>query len=102
MEHLSNESEPRTQLAFTEHHGIETDMTGCRSWNCWYEDRQYALWEINYESPDALGAELPYYRLNWRSYNKERAIEDWVEWQHVGDFCDFDTAVESARTHAGL
>jgi hypothetical protein len=98
------EQEPRKKprLEFTEHHGIETDMTGCRSWNCWYEDKQYALWEINYESSDKPGATLPYYRLNWRPYVKEHSPYEFVGWQTVGDYGGFESAAWAAKEHAGI
>lgn len=84
-----------------EHHGIETDMTGCRAWVCWTEDKQYAIWEITYESSDNPNAELPYYRVNWRPYEEDNSGLEAPEWGSVGDFGDFDLAVQALQSHCG-
>ncbi len=94
-----NSSEPE-MLEFTEHHGIETDMTGMRSWNCWYSDKQYVIWEINYTSSNDPLATLPYYRLNWRSDNSNNGSFEHSQWDLVKDCVDFESAVEAATQHS--
>ena len=103
MEKLPNPSE---SLEFTEHQGIETDLTGLRAWNCWHENKQYAIWEVPRTRLPSYIAQLVapgenVYLLNWRPYDPDKTALDWEPWQGVRDDCvDFESAVQAACDHA--
>ncbi len=100
MEQFSQKPQDKPMLKFDEHRGIETEMTGLRVWYCELQGTQYAIWEIDYQTDDNREIELPYYRVNWRSYNPNSNPAHLGSWDIIVDCEDFESAIHAASQHS--
>lgn len=91
----SSEQEPRKPLEFQEYKGVVTDMYDIKAWIAWNAEREYAIWEINYEG----SVEPPFYRVNWKPYDSDPNPIAPEQWHHVADCSDYDAAVATAEMH---